>query len=179
MSVHDELEEKERQEAIRLLREQMQVEGKLVGLYEKTHREIENRPVRHLLHMIELDSRKHIDICQTAIEILEGEDVLEDERRELLTGVREHVELEEGSIERANKILQNVWIRENKAVGELLKKLRDDERRHHDALKKLSEKTFFRLDPQDFTVIMRGTEFAEERYRRSREFWRKREEEST
>jgi len=179
MSVHDELEEKERQEAIRLLREQMQVEGKLVGLYEKTHREIENRPVRHLLHMIELDSRKHIDICQTAIEILEGEDVLEDERRELLTGVREHVELEEGSIERANKILQNVWIRENKAVGELLKKLRDDEKRHHDALKKLSEKTFFRLDPQDFTVIMRGTEFAEERYRRSREFWRKREEEST
>lgn len=173
------MEEKERQEAIRLLREQMQVEGKLVGLYEKTHREIENRPVRHLLHMIELDSRKHIDICQTAIEILEGEDVLEDERRELLTGVREHVELEEGSIERANKILQNVWIRENKAVGELLKKLRDDERRHHDALKKLSEKTFFRLDPQDFTVIMRGTEFAEERYRRSREFWRKREEEST
>jgi rubrerythrin len=173
------LEEKERQEAIRLLREQMQVEGKLVGLYEKTHREIENRPVRHLLHMIELDSRKHIDICQTAIEILEGEDVLEDERRELLTGVREHVELEEGSIERANKILQNVWIRENKAVGELLKKLRDDEKRHHDALKKLSEKTFFRLDPQDFTVIMRGTEFAEERYRRSREFWRKREEEST
>jgi len=157
----------------------MQVEGKLVGLYEKTHREIENRPVRHLLHMIELDSRKHIDICQTAIEILEGEDVLEDERRELLTGVREHVELEEGSIERANKILQNVWIRENKAVGELLKKLRDDEKRHHDALKKLSEKTFFRLDPQDFTVIMRGTEFAEERYRRSREFWRKREEEST
>ena len=177
MSVHDEFEEEERREAIRLLREQMQVEGRLMGLYEKSHREIGNRPVRHLLHMIQLDSMKHIDICQTAIEILEGEDVLGDERKELLTGVREHVELEEGSIERANKMLQNVWIRENKAVGELIKKLRDDERRHHEALKKLSEKTFFRLDPQDFTVIMRGIEFAEERYSRSKEFWSKREKE--
>ena len=178
MSVHDEFEEKEKQEAIRLLREQMEVEGRLVGLYERTHKEIENRPVRHLLHMIQLDSQKHIDICRTAIEILEGEDVLRDERRELLTGVREHVELEEGSIRRANEMLKNVWIRENKAVSELIGKLRDDERRHHDALKKLSEKTFFRLDPNDFTVIMRGTEFAEERYRRSRDFWRRREEES-
>jgi len=51
----------------------------------------------------------------------------------------------------------------------------DEKRRHHEALKKLSEKTFFRLDPQDFTVIMRGTEFAEERYSRSRELWSKRE----
>ena len=53
----------------------------------------------------------------------------------------------------------------------------DEKRRHHEALKKLSEKTFFRLDPQDFTVIMRGTEFAEDRYSRSREFWSKREKE--
>ena len=53
----------------------------------------------------------------------------------------------------------------------------DEKRRHHEALKKLSEKTFFRLDPQDFTVIMRGTEFAEERYSRSEEFWSKREKE--
>ena len=170
-------QKKEKAEAIRMLKEQIQVEGRLVGLYERTHKEIENRPVRHILHMIQLDSLKHIDICQTAIEILKGEDVLRDERRELLTGVKEHVELEEGSIERANEILNNVWIRENKAIQELLKKLRDDERRHHDTLKKLSEKTFFRLDPNDFTVIMRGPEFAEERYVRSKEFWRKKEEE--
>jgi rubrerythrin len=58
----------------------------------------------------------------------------------------------------------------------LIKKLRDDEKRHHDTLKKLSEKTFFRLDPYDFTVIMRGSEFAEARYKRSKEFWRKKEE---
>lgn len=50
----------------------------------------------------------------------------------------------------------------------------DEKRRHHEVRKKLSEKTFFRLDPQDFTVIMRGTEFSEERYSRSKEFWNKR-----
>jgi rubrerythrin len=177
MCAYADVQEKEKAEAIRLLREQIQVEGRLVGLYEKSHKEIESRPVRHILHMIQLDSRKHIDICQTAIEILEGEDVLRDERRELLTGVKEHVVLEEGSIERADEILNNVWIRENKAIQELIKKLRDDEKRHHDTLRKLSEKTFFRLDPNDFTVIMRGPEFAEERYVRSKEFWRKKEEE--
>ena len=176
MSAYADVQKKEKAEAIRLLKEQIQVEGRLVGLYEKSHKEVENRPVRHILHMIQLDSRKHIDICQTAIEILEGKDVLKDERKELLTGVKEHVELEKGSIERADEILKNVWIRENKAIQELIKKLRDDEKRHHDTLKKLSEKTFFRLDPNDFTVIMRGPEFAEDRYKRSKEFWRKKEE---
>lgn len=170
-------EEGEKEEAIRLLREQIEVEGKLVGLYERSHKEIGNQPVRHLLHMIQLDSRKHIDICQTAIEILRGEDVLSEEKRDLIRGLKEHVELEEGSIKRADRILKNVWIMENKAVGELIKKLRDDEKRHHEALKKLSEKTFFRLDPGDFAVIMRGEEFAEERYKRSKEFWSRQEKE--
>jgi len=52
-----------------------------VGLYEWTAPSIENKPVMHLLHMIELDSRKHIDICQTVIEILEGKDVFKDIER--------------------------------------------------------------------------------------------------
>ena len=87
------IEEKEK--AIRLLREQMEVEGKLVGLYAKYHKEIGNLPVRHLLHMIHLDSLKHIDICQTAIEILQGEDVLSEQKKDLVRGLRDHVELEE------------------------------------------------------------------------------------
>jgi len=51
--------------------------------------------------------------------------------------------LECGAIERANEILKNTWIRENKALTALFKKLRDDERRHHQMLKNLMEKTFF------------------------------------
>ena len=175
MGFYRHLDKEDREEAIRLLREQMQVEGELVGLYEKSHSKIENLPVRHLLHMIQLDSLKHIDMCQTAIELLQGEDVLKEEKQEMIRGLSEHVKLEEGSINRATKLLGNIWIRENKAVEELIKKLRDDERRHHDALMRLSKKTFFRLDPEDFGVILRGPEFAEERYKRSKKFWNKKE----
>lgn len=165
-----EREEKERGEAIDLLREQMRVEGELVGLYEKTAPGIESKPVRHLLHMIQLDSRKHIDICQTAIEILEGGEIFSEDKPELIEGLREHMELESGSIDRVNTILKNVWIAENRALNEMMKKMRDDERRHHETLKKLAEKPFFRFDPRDFTVIMRGIEFAEERYKSSKEY---------
>ena len=163
-------EEKEKEEVIDLLREQMKVEGQLVGLYERTAPDIKNNPVRSLLHMIQLDSRKHIEICKLAIEVLEGEEVFSEDKTELIGGLRDHVELEKGSIDRANEMLKNVWISENQALSEMIKKLRDDERRHHETLKKLSEKPFFRFDPRDFTVIMRGFEFAEERYRRSKEF---------
>jgi len=79
-------ERKEKERGLLLLREQMRVEGKLVGLYEKTASEIKSKPVRHLLHMIQLDSRKHIDICETAMAILMGEDVLKEEKQELLEG---------------------------------------------------------------------------------------------
>jgi len=69
-------EETSKEEAIGLLRKQIEVEGKLIGLYDKTASNTQNKPVRHLLHTIWLDSLKHIDICQTVLEILQGEDVL-------------------------------------------------------------------------------------------------------
>jgi len=77
-----------------------------VGLYEWTAPSIENKPVMHLLHMIELDSRKHIDICQTVIEILEGKDVFKENKEELIKGLQEHIEMEQGAIERTEKILK-------------------------------------------------------------------------
>jgi len=116
---------------------------------------------------------KHIDICQTALEILDGEDVLKEERADLRRGLSEHAQLEIGAVERAERIMKNVWIRENKALIELINKLKDDEKRHVEALTKLADKTFFRLNPEDFILIFRDTEWAEERYRRSKEFWTK------
>lgn len=149
-----EREEGARQEVIELLRKQMAVEGELVGLYEKTAGEINSTAVRHLLHMIQLDSRKHIDICQTVIEVLQGEEVLKQEKEELLEGLLRHVELEKESIERANKILKNVWIRETKGLSDLIKKLRNDEREHHKALQKLAGRPFFREDPFEFGMFI-------------------------
>ncbi|UCD44616.1 MAG: hypothetical protein JSV27_10950 [Candidatus Bathyarchaeota archaeon] len=108
-----EREEREKEEVLGLLREQLKVEGQLIALYNETVPTIGNRPVRHLVDMIALDSRKHVSICQAAIDILEGEEVLSDDKPPLHEGIERHLELEEGSTERANKILGNVWIREN------------------------------------------------------------------
>lgn len=173
LTITDRVEEKERREIIELLREQLKVEGRLVGLYEKSAKELTSAPVRHLLHMINLDSRKHIDICHAAIEVLQGIDVFEEHKGDLLKGLREHMQLEEDSVKRANKLLRSSLISENKALRALIEKLRDDEKRHHQALRKLSEKPFFRIDPRDFTVIFQGEEFAEDRYRKSKEFQKK------
>ena len=119
--------------------------------------------------MIQLDSRKHIDICLTAMEVLEGEGMLSEEKEGLVEELREHMEFEAGSVERADRMLRNVWAKENKGLEELLRKLRDDERRHHETLKRLAEKPFFRFDPRDFVVVMRGLKFAEERYTHQRD----------
>jgi rubrerythrin len=173
MSAIDAIKEREegaKQEALNLLKEQLKVEGELVALYNQTAPEIENKAVMRLLEMVALDSRKHIAICQVAIEVLEGEDVLSEDKPAIIEGLQRHLELEEGAIKRANELLKNVWIRENKALSEMIKKLRDDERRHIETMRKLSEKPFFRFEPRDMTAVMRGVEFAEERYRRERDF---------
>jgi rubrerythrin len=163
-------DEATKEEVIQLLREQIKVEGGLIALYEKTAPDVTNKPVRHLLHMIRLDSQKHIDICQAAIDILRGEDVLQQEKQELVKGLNEHVKMEEDSIKRAEEIMKNEWIKQNAALSELIKKLRDDEKRHTEALKKLTKKTFFRLNSDDWNVLFRGIEFADERYERAKKY---------
>lgn len=74
------VEKREKEAVIGLLQEQVELEGKLVSLYRKTAGEIQSKPVHHLLHTVMLDSMKHIDFCQTALEILHGEDVLKEEK---------------------------------------------------------------------------------------------------
>jgi rubrerythrin len=155
------IEEGEKDEVIGLLRSQIVLEEELVSLYEKTAGSFESGPVRHLLHMIQLDSRKHIDICQTTMEVLGGEDVLKPEKKELIGKLGRHIELEKDSINRVNKILKNVWIRENKGLNELIKKLRKDENEHHNALRRLAGKEFFRVVDGDLYGIFRDPE---ERY---------------
>lgn len=111
--------------------------------------------MKHLLHRIQLDSKKHIDICQTAIDVLQGKDVLKPEKKELTEELQRHIELEKESIDKANKMLKNVWIRENKALSELIKKLRRNGKEHHQALKNLVRKEFFRVAYGDLYRLFR------------------------
>jgi rubrerythrin len=154
-------EEKEKQQVIDLLRKQINVESELVRLYGETIKDIKSSAVVHMLHMIDLDSRRHIDICQSVIEVLQGEEVLKPEREELAEGLQRHIALEKVSIERAKSILDNVWIKETKGLKDLIEKLKKDEENHHRMLKQLAEQHFFREDPNDFYGMFRDPE---ERY---------------
>jgi hypothetical protein len=116
--------------------------------------------------MIQLDSQKHVDICQLVIDLLNWEDLLKEEKQEFVRGLKRHIELEGTAISRANELLKNDWIRQNQGLEWLIKKWRDDEREHHRSMLKLADKRIFRMDPLDAIAALKGTEFVEERYRK-------------
>lgn len=160
-----EREEKEKGEAIALLHNQIATEKKVITLlHNQIAKEIKSNPVRHLLHMIQLDSMKHIDICQAVIDVLRGEDVLKEEKKEIIEGMKRHLELEKKAIDTSKKILKNVWIEENAGLKELIKKLIKDEEDHHKTLMKLTDKTFFRIGFRDIMGSILSTAELDTRY---------------
>lgn len=83
------------------------------------------------------------------------------EKKELIKELQRHIELEKESIDRANKTLKNILIRENKGLCGLIKMLRKDEKEHHKTLKKLVGKEYFRIAYGDLYGLFRDPE---ERY---------------
>jgi hypothetical protein len=125
-------------------------------MYEETSKEIQSKPVRYLLEMIKLDSMKHILTFQTAIEILQGESVMKEEKSEIIKGLYTHIELEKEAIEASKKIVRNEWIYQNAGLNELIKKWGKEEKEHHKILRKLVKKTFFRVSPFDSMFMSRS-----------------------
>ncbi|UCD73537.1 MAG: hypothetical protein JSW01_02535 [Candidatus Bathyarchaeota archaeon] len=160
--------EKEKQEIIKLLRKQIRTEKLCIDAYKKSVDEIQNEPVKKILRMIRLDSEKHIDILQASIDIIQGEDVLSEDKKHLKRGLRRHLELEKDSIDIANRILSEGWIKESEGLVELIKSWKNDEIRHHRLLRELSEKTYFRLNELDWIAVFRDEAFLEKRYLRSK-----------
>ncbi len=106
--------------------------------------------------MYRLDSQRHINIIQAAIEIIQGEEVFIEDRAPLAETLKQHLELEKEALDNANKILNKTWVEENKGLKRLLELWRDDERRHHKGLKDLTEKPCFRLGNNDMVALFRG-----------------------
>ena len=160
----------QKEEVVEMLKKQLQTEGELVGLYEKHERETENKAMKRLMQMYRLDSQRHINILHAAIEIIQGEELFIEDKAPLKETLKQHLKLEKEALDNANKILGNIWVDENKGLKGLLELWRDDERRHHKALKDLTEKPYFQLGSNDMVALFRGEEFLEERYRRAKEF---------
>ena len=170
MTLSEKWNEDERREIVDSLSEQLDIEGRLVGLYEEYERGTENKALRRVMQMFRLDSQSHINILQAVIEVIEGEDVLIEEKKELHESLKKHLELEAEAVKMANKLLSKQIINENQGLKMLLEMWRDDEKRHHKALQELTKKTYFQISATDMVTIFKGEEFLEERYLRSKRF---------
>ena len=171
-----EKESSEKLEVVESLKKQIEVEGELIGLYDRSERGSNNKAMQRLMQIFRLDSQRHINILQAAIEIIEGEEAYIEDREPLAQTLGKHLELEKEALDNANQVLGKLWISENKGLKGLLEIWRDDEKRHHKTLRDLTSRPYFRLSNNDMVAIFRGEEFLEERYRRSKEFREKQEE---
>jgi rubrerythrin len=167
-------EKEQRREVVEILKNQINIEGQLVAQYKNYGEKLENTPVKQMLHMIMFDSQKHIVSLQAAIDIIEGRDVLIEDRKELKEGLKRHIELEMESIKAAEKTLKHVWLRNMPGLKVLLEAWRDEEKRHHRTLKQLSEKPFIKIE--QMYAAFRDEDFLEERYLRSKRFLEKQEQ---
>jgi hypothetical protein len=166
----DERDNKEKAEVVEDLKKQIQIEGELVGLYENRERASENSAMKRIMQMFRLDSQRHINILQAAIEIIEGEEIYIQDRKPLAETFKKHIELEAEALQKANKILNKIWVNENKGLKNLIQTWRDDEKRHHNALRTITSKTYIRLSSNDWVAMFREEEFLEERHKRHKEF---------
>ncbi|MBN2335390.1 hypothetical protein JXL21_07490 [Candidatus Bathyarchaeota archaeon] len=174
----DAWEKEQKQEAVETLQEQLKIEGELVSLYEEYERGTENNALKRMMQMFRLDSQRHINILQAAIEIIEGEDVFIEDKQDLKESLKKHLELEAEALKKANQLLGRQWINETQGLKQLLEMWRNDEKRHHAALKELSQRTYFQLNSNDFVQMFRGEDFLEERYRRAKAFKEKKRQDN-
>ena len=163
MSMFEIREEKDRKEIVETLIEQLEIEGQLVGLYEEYESGTENKALRRIMQMFRLDSQSHINLLQAVIEVLEGEDVLIEDKKDLKESLVK-------SIKNANRILGKQFINETLGLKLLLEIWRDDEKRHHKVLQELTTKAFYQIGINDFVALFRDEEFLEERYLRAKQF---------
>jgi rubrerythrin len=169
----DEKELKLRDEAKRILREQIQIEGELITLYEKTANEASNMLVQQMLRMIRHDSQKHIMMLSIVANFLEGKEVYIEDRSSLANSLTRHLELERESIKRGERLLTHSWLQSRKGYRAVIEDWVEDERRHHKFLKELSEKPYTPISSEDFMSAFRDEEFFEERYKSSKAYLEK------
>ena len=176
-AVIGEREKEERREVVEILKNQISIERELIAQYKDYGGKLENIPVRRILQMIMFDSQKHMVSLHAAIDIIEGKDVLMEDRKGLKEGLKRHIELEMESIKAAEKILKHLWVQNTRGLKVLLESWRDEEKRHHKILKQLSETPYIKIDQMGLQAAFREEDFFEERYLSSKRFLEKQEQE--
>lgn len=177
MAAHiGEKESGEREEARKILRDQLVIEGELISLYEKAVQDIPNALVQQMLRMIRHDSQKHVMMLGVIVDFLDGKEVFMQDRKGLADSLKRHLELEKGSIQNGELLLNHEWLRDRKGYRTIIESWVEDEKRHHRFLKELSDNPFTPISSGDLFSTLRNEDFFEERYRRSKAYWDKTKE---
>ena len=130
MSLEDEL--------IKFIKEQIKVENEIVDSLNKGVADISNPVVRETLKSISFDSMKHGEMYSAALKLLTGttpalaQEQL-DRQREL---VEKHIRIEADLIKKISEALPSV---KNEKIKLLLNAILEDEKRHHELLKRVLE----------------------------------------
>ena len=123
-------------ELVDLFKNQIKIEQTIVDSVKEGLTEIKNPAVKGVLNGISLDSLKHAQMYSSAITLLTSvpqaltEGNLE-KQKEL---VKKHIQLELKVIQKLREIIPSV---QNEKVKLLLNAILEDEKRHHDLLKKV------------------------------------------
>lgn len=120
------------------LRNQIDIENRIVKRVEENTKETKNLLIRELLKGIAYDSMKHANMLSGLIALLESKTpfISESESREFLEGIREHIRLEQKAIETYSLLINQV---DDKRVKMIISYILEDEKRHHALLKKIEE----------------------------------------
>jgi len=123
---------------LEFIREQIKIEKEIVDSINKSVESITNVAIRETLRGISFDSMKHSEMYSAALGLLTKtmpaitQEQL-DEQREL---VEKHIRIEANLIRRINEVLPSIG---DEKVKLLLNAILEDERRHHEILKRILE----------------------------------------
>ena len=125
-------------EMLEFLENQIKLENKIVKSVHDSIDKIENEAVKTALRGISLDSKKHAEMYQSAINLLTVSSIaLSEEQLDLQKKViDDHIQMEEVVIIELEKRVGSL---DNEKVELLLKAILIDEQRHHKLLKTLYE----------------------------------------
>ena len=128
----------EKKKILEFLKEQIELEERIVKMAEKTVSKTENVLVRGMIRGIALDSKKHANLLNAMIGLLLSKTpfLSVQERKDIGESIKEHIELEEKAIETYTEMLKEVA---NKPMRLLLKYLIADEQRHHELLTRIDK----------------------------------------
>lgn len=118
----------------------IKVEEEVINLTEQTATQAANSTVKYLLRAIQHDSRKHAELGQAALEILEYKEIAgAEERKEVWDLLKKHEEMEK---KHKDNLSEMKSLTETPALKYIFEQIWNDEKTHHAMLETLMTKRF-------------------------------------